>query len=402
MLRSRTIDGCARRILDTTGRHSAAGLVLALAVLAAGAATGLAQPSGQSGTRPGGFVDVEPHSLGVGDPAPALAIGQWIKGEPIESFVEGRVYAIEFWATWCGPCIAGIPHLSEVQEKHKDHLDIVSVTSADPSNTLEAVTEFVAARDSEMGYRVAFDDLDRTSTSYMQAAGQNGIPCAFVIDKQGRVAWIGHPADPAFEGTIEAIIRDEFDPEAAVRERKLADERRARLEAAQRELHDAWNTGETEKAFALADEIVGTDPQLMSSWAWWKFESLMVGVGEPARGQAYAKELMLGPYREDAQMLMRLAYGIADSIGVEGADLDLALDIAERAVALRLGQDSQTLATLAMVRLAREEYDEAVEVMQRAVDVAQTPEMRRHLENELEFYKFDRDMAARQKSRENE
>ena len=111
---------------------------------------------------------------------------------------------------------------------------------------------------------------------------------------------------------------------------------------------------------------------------------------------------MLGPYREDAQMLMRLAYGIADSIGVEGADLDLALDIAERAVALRLGQDSQTLATLAMVRLAREEYDEAVEVMQRAVDVTQTPEMRRHLENELEFYKFDRDLAARQKARENE
>ena len=402
MLRSRTIDGCARRRLDPTKRHSGAGLVLALAVLAAGAAAGFAQPGGQSGTRPGGFVDVEPHSLGVGDPAPALAIGQWIKGEPIESFVEGRVYAVEFWATWCGPCIAGIPHLSEVQEKHKDHLDIVSVTSADPSNTLEAVTEFVAARDGEMAYRVAFDDLDRTSTSYMQAAGQNGIPCAFVIDKQGRVAWIGHPADPAFEGTIEAIIRDEFDPEAAVRERKLADERRARLEAAQRELHDAWNTGETETAFALADEIVGTDPQLMSSWAWWKFESLMVGVGEPARGQAYAKKLMLGPYREDAQMLMRLAYGIADSIGVEGANLDLALDIAERAVALRLGQDSQTLATLAMVRLAREEYDEAVEVMQRAVDVAQTPEMRRHLENELEFYRFDRDMAARQKARENE
>jgi len=402
MLNSRTFDGCARRNLNPTGRHSAAGLVLALAVLAAGAAAGLAQPGGQSETRPGGFVDVAPHTLGVGDPAPALAIGQWIKGEPIESFVEGRVYAIEFWATWCGPCIAGIPHLSEVQERHKDHLDIVSVTSADPSNTLEAVTEFVAARDGEMGYRVAFDDLDRTSTLYMEAAGQNGIPCAFVIDKHARIAWIGHPADPAFEGTIEAIIRDEFDPAAAVAARKLADERRARLESAQRELHAAWNAGETETAFDLADEIVETDPQLMSSWAWWKFEALMVGVNQPARGQAYARSLMIGHYREDAQMLTRLAYGIADSIGVEGADLDLALEIAERAVALRLGQDSQTLATLAMVRLAREEYDEAVAVLQRAVDVAQTPAMRDHLANELEFYKFDRDLAARKKAREKE
>ena len=128
----------------------------------------------------------------------------------------------------------------------------------------------------------------------------------------------------------------------------------------------------------------------------------MVGVNEPERGQAYAKSLMLGHYREDAQMLTRLAYGIADSIGVEGADLDLALEIAERAVALRLGQDSQTLATLAMVRLAREEYDEAVAVLQRAVDVAQTPAMRDHLANELEFYKFDRDLAARKKAREKE
>lgn len=355
-----------------------------------------AQPGGGSG----GFVEVEPHTLGVGDKAPTLAIGEWIKGEPVESFVEGRVYAIEFWATWCGPCIAGIPHLTEVQKAHPKDLDIISVTAEDPGNTLEAVTAFVAERGEEMGYRVAFDDLRRTSEMYMEAAGQNGIPCAFVIDKAGMVAWIGHPADPAFEETIGAIIRDEFDPGAAIEARRLADERRAKLEESQRALHAAWNAGDTEAAFALADEIVDTDPQAMSSWAWWKFESLMTGVNDPARGQAYAKELMLGAYREDENMLLRLAYGIADSIGIEGADLDLALDLAERAVSLRMGQDSHTLAGLAMVRLARKEYDESIAVLQRAIDVAQNPAMRAHLENELEFYQLDKAMAERKKARE--
>ncbi len=374
------------------------GLVALLAMLAAHPSTASAQPEAPASSS---IVKVEPINLGVGDPAPPLTISRWIKGEPIESFVEGRVYAIEFWATWCGPCIAGIPHLTEIQERYKASLDIVSVTTADPSNTLEIVSEFVAQRDAEMGYRVAFDDMDTTWNAYMEAAGQHGIPCAFIIDKQSRIAWIGHPADPAFEHTIEAIIRDEFDPAAALAERRLADQRRAQLERLQRELHTAWNAGETEAAFTLADEIIETDPQAMSSWAWWKFQALMVGVNDPERGQAYAKALMRTHYREDAAMLNRLAYGIADSIGIEDADMDLALELAERAVTLRLGQDSQTLAGLAMVRLAREEFDEAIATLQRAIDVAQTPAMRAHLKNELEFYTFDKETAERKKKQKN-
>lgn len=359
----------------------------------------VAQPGRDDGSA-GGFVEVEPNTLGVGDPAPPLEVGAWIRGEPVESFVAGRVYAVEFWATWCGPCIAGIPHLSDVQERHRDDLDIVSLTTSDPSNSLDKVTAFVAEREDEMGYRVAFDDLDRTWNSYMLAAGQSGIPCAFVIDKSSRVAWIGHPADPEFEATIDAIIRDEFDAAGALEARKQADARRARLEQAQRELHAAWNAGDTDAAFDIADEIVDTDPQLMSGWAWWKFEALMTGVNDTKRGQAYARSLMTGHYREDDRMLLRLAYGIADSIGIEGADLDLALDLAERAVAIRLGQDSQTLAGLAMVRLQREEFDEAVAVMQRAVDVAQNEAQRAYLSNELDFYKFDRDRAAARREAE--
>ncbi|MEM1422742.1 MAG: TlpA disulfide reductase family protein, partial [Planctomycetota bacterium] len=65
--------------------------------------------------------------LTVGDPAPALTVGQWLKGEPVDAFENGHVYVVEFWATWCGPCIAGMPHLSEVQKEYGDRVTVIGV-----------------------------------------------------------------------------------------------------------------------------------------------------------------------------------------------------------------------------------------------------------------------------------
>jgi thiol-disulfide isomerase/thioredoxin len=335
----------------------------------------------------------EPQPLGVGDKAPPLKIAEWVKGEPIKDFEPGRVYAIEFWATWCGPCIAGIPHLAAVQEKFKEHADLISVTREDPSNTLEMVREFVAQRDEEMAYRVAFDEVDVTWRSYMDAAEQTGIPCAFIIDKQGRVAWIGHPAMDEFERTIDAIIKDEFDFEAAERERAEAAARARQLATIKGDLHTAWEAGDHERALTLADEIIEPDPAAMTQWVWWKFESLMVGIDRPDRASAFVRTMMDGPFRDDPVMLRRFTYGIADSLGIDEPDLDLALELAERSVTLTFAQDYEYLIALAMVRMAREEYDEGIAVMERAIDLAPTEARKAYLRNELEFYRMDKEMA---------
>ncbi len=67
-------------------------------------------------------------SLSIGDPAPSIKVRKWIKGTPVTAFEKGRVYVVEFWATWCGPCIRGMPHLSELARKYKDKVTITGIS----------------------------------------------------------------------------------------------------------------------------------------------------------------------------------------------------------------------------------------------------------------------------------
>lgn len=131
-------------------------------------------------------------SLKVGDKAPAPAPGVWAQGEAVKAFEGDKVYLVEFWATWCGPCIQAIPHINELAERHqKAGLVVIGQNLGEDEATVKA---FVKKMGKKMTYRVAVDDAAGTmAKNWLKAAGQNGIPCAFVVDKSGRVAYIGHP-----------------------------------------------------------------------------------------------------------------------------------------------------------------------------------------------------------------
>ena len=157
-------------------------------------------------------------SLAVGDPAPKLHVKSFMKGEPIASLEPGKFYVVEFWATWCGPCRVSIPHLTELQKKHPDVAFIgVSIWEQDQN----AVKPFVDTMGDQMAYRVAIDAIPENgdandgimATRWMKAAGQGGIPTAFIIDKGGKIAWIGHPM--SMDEPLEKIVNGSWDLMAA-------------------------------------------------------------------------------------------------------------------------------------------------------------------------------------------
>ena len=143
--------------------------------------------------------------LTIGDKAPEFKPAGWAKGAPVPAFKKGNVYIVEFWATWCGPCIASMPHLSEMADSFKGKATFISVNTWDynanggkeePAAHEKRVKDWIKQNDSKMRYTIALDDAkDTIANTWMRAAGRNGIPCAFVVDQEGRIAWIGHPMD---------------------------------------------------------------------------------------------------------------------------------------------------------------------------------------------------------------
>lgn len=131
--------------------------------------------------------------LKVGDKAPPVKATKWLQGAEVKELAAGKVYVVEFWATWCGPCIVMMPHMGELQTQYKDKVTIIGYSAKDPNNTQEKVTEFVQKRGPKLGYTFAFADDRETYDAWMKASGQGGIPCCFVVDAAGKIAYIGHP-----------------------------------------------------------------------------------------------------------------------------------------------------------------------------------------------------------------
>ncbi len=175
-------------------------LLLPVALLAA-AGVAIAQPTvGGQPSKPATKAEPKKETkpsdatLKVGSVAPAISVSNWVKGSEVKSFEAGKVYVVEFWATWCPPCKKSIPLLNELAKSHKDVTVIgVSVWEESHKKTLKDVQEFVTAKGDEMAYTVAFDGGKVMEKSWLAAAGVRGIPSAFVIGGDGKVAWNGNP-----------------------------------------------------------------------------------------------------------------------------------------------------------------------------------------------------------------
>jgi thiol-disulfide isomerase/thioredoxin len=166
-------------------------IALALLTITAFGATRLAAEVSADDKKPAATPAAPVITLKMGDAAPEFKVTQWYKGGPV-TLEADKTYIVECWATWCGPCVAAFPHLSEIAKANKDNLTVIGVNVWERKKP-EEVKTFVEGQGDKMSYLVAADGEGAIANNWLKAAGRNGIPCAFVVSK-GKVAWIGHPA----------------------------------------------------------------------------------------------------------------------------------------------------------------------------------------------------------------
>lgn len=132
----------------------------------------------------------------VGEKAPAITVSEWIgKAPKAKDNLTDKVVVIDFWATWCRPCIASIPHMNSLAEKFQsDDVVFVSLSREDAAK----VKKFTAKK--EFKSYVAIDNQSKTNVAYRIMS----IPQIYVI-KNNKIVWKGHPMH-LNEKVLESLI----------------------------------------------------------------------------------------------------------------------------------------------------------------------------------------------------
>lgn len=170
-----------------------------------------------------------PESL-VGKPAPEIAGEFALNGKPVKlADLKGKVVMVDFWAVWCGPCIATFPHLRELNKEYKDKgLEIVgvtlyngdrgrkyafdkekgkltqgtSLTNKEEQTLLKDFAEF-----HKLDHRLQAMSADEW-TKVCEKYGVSGIPTVVVIDRKGVVQLAKVGSGEGNAKAIEAKIKE--------------------------------------------------------------------------------------------------------------------------------------------------------------------------------------------------
>ena len=316
--------------------------------------------------------------LGIGDKAPDLQVEEWVKGDPVDIHKNpGRLYLVEFWATWCGPCKQSIPLLTNIQKQFKDDLVIIGVTTPDMrGNSTSAIRRFVKKQGAAMDYTVAIDLGGKSSDAYMLASGSEGIPQAFLVEKTGKIVWIGSPLDPILPDVISQVLAGKYDMAAAKRSLKL--------DKLYQELAFPLQFQQWSQVQRILGEILKLDPA--------NEQGIMMMVrlhADQLGDKAVLRRWVEGhikSYGSDASAMAILAEVLSGNMDFSMRMPDLAIQAGRLAYEASGGMDSRVTAVYAITLHQIGKLDRAIELQRQAVDMAKNDATRERMQTILDFY----------------
>ena len=276
----------------------------------------------------GGLVSLSPASaraddlLTIGSDAPALDVEHWVQnGEgkfgKVTKFEKDKVYVVEFWATWCGPCVASMPHIVETQKKYAEKgVQIVSISNEPKETVEEFLDRKVPRSEKEMTFRdltksycLTTDPDGSVNESYMEAAGQNGIPCAFIVGKDGKIEWIGHPMQ--MDEPLKSVVEGKWDRKAFADEFKEQQEMQALQMKVQQQVGLLLRDKKFKEALEKFDELTAPvkSPEMKLQFAMMKLRLHQIASSEQSEVAKTLKDT-LAMASKDPMMSNQVAWTV--------------------------------------------------------------------------------------------
>ncbi|GGB25431.1 TlpA family protein disulfide reductase [Puia dinghuensis] len=227
--------------------------------------------------------------LSIGDDAPPFKVAYWLKGTPGPGIEPGKINIVEFWATWCQPCLAGIPHLSHLAEEYKN-VKVFGISVYErAAATQDSLNRFInGPKGQQMQYIVGADDTTRYMVSnWLKPTGQRGIPFAIIVDKQGKIAWMGHPA--TMDKPLQQIAAGQWDLKIARRQF----EENKRLDSIDGaiipEFNDYLNNNKYQAGLKAIDALVVKEPGLKYRHFTGHYTFVLLLDTDPEKAVAFAR-----------------------------------------------------------------------------------------------------------------
>ncbi len=264
-------------------------------------------------------------TLGIGSKAPSIDVEHWIQNgngffKPIKTFEKDKVYVIEFWATWCQPCIMSMPHLAELQNQYRgENVQIISISNEDPDEIKQFLTGEAPSKgkgenakpktfeEVTSAYSLTTDPDGSVYHDYMAASDQQGIPTAFIVGKDSKVEWIGHPME--MDEPLAQVVKGTWDREAFLKEVEAQKE----IDKAFEEITQLATKGKFDEAIALVDEQMKKvkNPALLENLTGFR-ASLMLSSGKINDEVIAFYRSQMKLMKEDWRSITSFGYSLTD------------------------------------------------------------------------------------------